>query len=338
MERRRRAERRPSEPGKRYVAPGSVISAPRRIDLTKGSGLELVKFLRAVSNTVLSMKKPITLDFRFTESFSAAGTILFFAEIDRVVSMSSLDKPITLKDPRARRPREVLKQIGIHDVTGDSCDTVPEREDVVYWRATKGADQSGDRLEVLERVAHTVNKKYAERLKLSGAWRGVSEAVANSVEHAYSLPRSDGFQGLPNTRWWMFTQLREGVFTMAVCDLGCGYRQTIVKTLPDQFLNKFKALLNGSTADATAIVAAMEYGRTATQLAERGKGSRDALSVLTKHGNGELMIFSNDGLVRYMCVDGELNEPTVQPALGIDIRGTIVWWKLPLLESEDEHR
>ena len=168
----------------------------------------MVKFLRAMAATVLVNKTPVKLDFRFTESFYPAGTILLFAEVDRVVSMSDLPKPITILDPRLRRPREVLKQIGIHEITGDRCDVVPEREDVVYWKATKGFDQSGQNLAMLEVVAEKVNRAHAQQLELSGAWRGVSEAVANSVEHAYKLPRVDGFAGLPKTRWWMFTQLR----------------------------------------------------------------------------------------------------------------------------------
>ncbi|MDM0018363.1 hypothetical protein [Variovorax saccharolyticus] len=324
-----RAGRRRVPQANRYVAPGELIKAPTRVDVTKGSGREVVKFLRALATTVLVNKMPVRLDFRLTETFYPAGTIMLYAEIDRIATMSELPKPVTIIDPRARRPREVLKQIGLHEITGDKCDVVPEREDVVYWKATKGVDQSGEKLAMLEVVAERVNAAHAQQLELSGAWRGVSEAVANSVEHAYKLPRADGFTGLPDTRWWMFTQLRQGTFTMAVCDLGCGYRATIAQTVPEQFLAEVVARFAGGNRDAIAIRAAMEYGRTGTKKTERGKGSRDALSVVQKHGAGELIIFSNTGWMRYVFRGGEQVDE-FQGDLGIDIRGTIVWWKLPL--------
>lgn len=335
-ERLRRFGRRRVPQANKYVAPGELIKAPGRFDVTKGSGREVVKFLRAVATTVLVNGMAVKLDFRLTETFYPAATVLLYAEIDRIVSMSALPKPVSILDPRARRPREVLKQIGIHEITGDRCDVVPEREDVVYWKATKGVDQSGEKLAMLEVVAHRVNAAHARQLELSGAWRGVSEAVANSVEHAYKLPRSDGFTGLAETRWWMFTQLRQGTFTMAVCDLGCGYRATIAQTLPEKFVAEVLTRFAGGNRDAIAIRAAMEYGRSGTKRTERGKGSRDALSVVQKHGAGELLIFSNTGWMQYVFRDGALTSET-EGELGIDIRGTIIWWKLPLKGVENDH-
>jgi hypothetical protein len=294
-ERARRRSARYVPQANRYVAPGGRLRAPVKIDLVRGSGVEVVKFLRAMAQTVLVSGRPVILDFRFTESLYPAGAILLFAEVDRVVAMSDLPKPVTVVDPRQRRPREVLKQIGIHEITGDRCDIVPEREDVVYWKATKGFDQSGEKLAVLESVAKNVNESHAKQLELSGAWRGVTEAVGNSVEHAYVQPRSDGFRGLPSTRWWMFTQLRENVFTMAVCDLGCGYRATIARTLPEKFIAEAFARVGWRNRDSIAIDTAMEYGRSGTRQSERGKGSRDALSVLQRHGAGDLLILSKAG-------------------------------------------
>lgn len=333
---KRKSHRRVS-PENRYVQPGQVLLAPKRIDITRGSGIELGKFLRAVEATVLKLRVPVCLDFRMTESFYPAGAIRLYAEVDRLVSMSDLPKPITIKDPRLMRPREVLKQIGIHEITGDRCDVIPTREDVVYWKATKGRDQSGSTPgAMLEVVAEKVNREHAKQLELSGAWRGVSEAVANSVDHAYRKPRADGFCGLPETRWWMFTQLRGDVFTMAVCDLGCGYRATINETLPEQFISTIASAFGLGNKDSLAIHAAMEYGRSGTKQTERGKGSRDAMSVIERHGAGELVILSNTGWMKYVYSrrNGWSN---VSDSIGIDIKGTIVWWKLPLGGVEHDH-
>lgn len=321
-------------PEKRYVVPGARIKAPPRFNLVRGDGVMVVKFLRAVAHAVLRRRMRVTLNFHDTESFYPAGTILLYAEINRIIGLSDLQKPVTIRDPFRRRPREVLKQIGIHAVTGDVCNVVPQRDDVVFWKSVQGRDQSGDTIgPILEFVADQVNKEQAQQVELSGIWPGVSEAVINSVEHAYIAPRNDGFDQYDETKWWMFTQIRKRTFSAAVCDLGCGYRMSINHTIPEVFRAKFNQIFLGENLDSQAIKIAMEYGRTSTNLSNRGKGSRDALSVLTKHGIGQLFIMSKTGGVKFNLPSGGKLE-VENYDIGIDIKGTIVWWNLPLKEEQ----
>jgi len=201
-EKQKRKKKQRTAPEDRYISPGEYIRAPHSFNLIRGSGREVCKFLRAVSRSVLENKQQVRLDFRNTEQFHVPGTILLFAELDRIISTSDQVKPITIIDPSRRRPREVLKQIGIHNLTGDSCDIVPEREDVVYWKATKGRTQSGDAFgSVVEVIAERANRDHAAKLEVSGLWRSVSEAIANSIDHAYTKVRHDGFSGLEETKW-----------------------------------------------------------------------------------------------------------------------------------------
>lgn len=292
--------------------------------------MEVVAFLRAVSKAVLDEKRKVKLKFTYTENFHVPGTILLFAELDRIISLSDQQKPITLIEPFRRRPREVMKQIGLFNLTGDRSDVIPERDDVVYWKATKGATQSGELYgSVVEAIAERVNKEHAKQLEVGGLWRSVNEAVANSIDHAYKKPRSDGFQGLDSTKWWMFSQVKDGIFTLAVCDLGCGYLSTIGETIPEQFIANLAVALKGYNRDATAIATAMEYGRSGTHLSHRGKGSRDVLSLLQKHGDGLLVVLSNTGWMRYEYENSELITKQ-SGGIGTNIGGTILWWKLPL--------
>ena len=177
-----------------------------------------------------------------------------------------------------------------------------------------------------------MNREQAQQVELSGIWPGVSEAVINSVEHAYTASRNDGFNQYDATKWWMFTQLRRRTFSAAVCDLGCGYRQSINQTIPEAFRIRFMQLFFGENLDSQAIKIAMEYGRTSTNMSNRGKGSRDALSVLKKHGVGELFIISKTGGVRFNLLPGGKLE-VENYDIGIDIKGTIVLWNLPLKED-----
>lgn len=316
-----------------YVRPGEEINAPTIINLAKSDGVKVAQFLRAVAKTVLEMQKPTRLNFRNTESLHVAGAILLFAELDRIINLSTLPKPITIIEPRQRRPREVLKQIGIYQLTGDKSEVIPSRDDVVFWKTTKGSTQTGDALgSILECVAERANRDHIKQVELSGIWRGVSEAVSNTVDHAYEKPRTDGFAGLEDTKWWMFTQIRNQFFTAAVCDLGCGYRATVNLTIPEVFIAKWKQLLIGKNQDVVAIQTAMEYGRSGTQENHRGKGSRDALSVLNKHGAGSLHVLSNTGWVRFDYANG-VEVRIVSGDIGIDIGGTIIWWNLPLKDE-----
>lgn len=318
----------------KYVEPSNSIKAPKSFDLIRGSGSEVSKFLRAISNAVLNKKIEVELNFKDTEQFYVPATILLYAELDRIITLSDLPKPISIRDPFRRRPREVLKQIGIHNLTGDRSDVIPLRDDVVYWRATKGSTQSGNSYgSLLEVIAERANKEHAKQLELSGVWRSVNEAIANSIDHAYMKPRFDGFDGLDGTKWWMFSQIKDAVFTLAVCDLGCGYRQTINETIPEKFVAAISASLPWANRDAIAIETAMEYGRSGTRQDNRGKGSRDVLSLLQMHGNGELVVLSNTGWVRYVYSDHKEIEKR-NGGLKMDIGGTIVWWKLPLQELD----
>jgi hypothetical protein len=335
--RRRRGRGKPL-PGDRFTRPTEKITAPASFNLIRGGGKEVVKFLRALNDRVLVQKKQVTLDFKATKQFYVPGAILLYAEIDRIVATSGMIKPITVLDPVQRKSREVLKQIGLHQLTGDRSDVVPTREDVVYWKATKGHNQTGDSYGgLVEAVAEKANKDHVKQVALNGLWRSVNEAVANSIEHAYLHPRFDGFSGLQGTRWWMFTQVREGTFTIAVCDLGCGYIRTINETIPERVIANIWAKFPGANRDALAIDTAMEFGRSGTGEMNRGKGSRDALSLLEKHGSGRLVVLSNTGWMRYEFADGKQISKN-SGDMKIVIGGTVIWWNLPLKESGNASR
>ena len=306
----------------------NLFKAPWRFDIGGATGKEVRGFLDSVCESVADGNH-VRLDFRDTKIMYPAATILLYAEIDRLVSTSTLAKPITILSPKSRRVREVLKQIGFYDLTGDTSSTVPARQDVVYWRQAKGKDQSGADLRLIEVVAERVNTEHGSNLILQSLWRGVTEAVANSVEHAYKHPRLDGFQGLAETKWWVFTQVKDGVFFVCVCDLGCGYQATIGETISEKLRAEIASLFRGKNRDAIAIETAMAFGRSSTGEGHRGLGSRDAISVLERHQDGDLVVISNTGTVHYQYVRGFLTKRS-QTGLGFSVNGTILWWRLPL--------
>jgi hypothetical protein len=316
------------------AAPPDHIVAPKRIDINAPWGEQLRLFIDQMIEAVETGKRA-KLDFRRTEMMYPLALILLFAELDRLIAVAKHPRPFTIVHSRSVRIREVMKQIGLYDLTGAKSSTIPTRADVVFWRSAKGSDQSGDRIAMIKDVvAEAVKLEPGAELILASLWRGVSEAISNSVDHAHKVPReADGFAGLPGTKWWLFTQVRNGSFIVLVCDLGCGYRATIGQTVGESFIARMQQAFAGENIDAIAIETAMEFGRSGTKEVNRGKGSRDAISVVEKHRAGQLMICSNTGVIHYNYREGK-RQTSMRRDLGFSINGTIVWWKLPLRAPE----
>lgn len=314
-----------------------MIKSPEVIGVYGLNGILLRRFIRTLHKRVLAGGSKAVLDCSAVRGIYPHGAILLHAELDRVTATSSLAKPVKIIPPRCRRCRQVFKQIGLLGLSGDDIDIVLDREDVIYWKCTQGQDQSGDIPgQLLERVAEKANEMAQSSLILGDIWPGISEAIINTTEHAYSheLPASPPSH--PTAKWWLLTSIKDSVFAAAVCDLGVGYKKTTPQTVPEWFVGQLTRILGTGNLDSQAIRLAMEYGRTRTGEDQRGKGSRDALSILTRHGAGELVIISNSGCVRYEF-DTDMKEPTVEMlSLQTNINATIVWWRLPLTEVLNE--
>jgi hypothetical protein len=314
-------------------APRKAILAPRAFDLTRGSGTHVMAFLQAIEQRVLLEKRRVKLDFRQTKSFYVPGALMLYAALSKIIAQASMSKPVTIVPPRAtlvgNAARQVMRQVGLYDLTHDVVNVRPDREDVIYWKMSKGLTQSGDQLAMLETLAEKIKDIDKLKLQSKDLWRGVTEAVNNTSDHAYEYPRIDGFTGLTDVRWWLLTQLRGKMFTAAVCDLGCGYSKTLKPETLEWFTGLPNKLMGKDNADTRAMQAAMEYGRSRTKLSERGKGSRCALALLEKHGHGELYLLSNSGCLHYECINGVALLKQVTP-LAFDIKGTIIWWNLHL--------
>lgn len=305
------------------------IVAPTHIQIGgKNNAIALIQCIKDTSDYVLKHKQQVALDFTRTETIRAEGMILLYAELDRIIACAKIEKPISTIPPQQQKPHEVLQQVGFYSLVGEHHDVAPCMDDVVHWKKFRGSDQNGENLAELENIG-------IDPEKIKTIWRGVTEAINNSVEHAYAIPRElDGFQG-NHMRWWMFTHITDKEAIFVVCDLGCGYKNTINNTIGIKIANQIKAALRlKANIDSQSIAVAMEYGRTATNKFERGKGSKDALSIISRNKSGRLAIYSNKGYVMYEKKEQDnKNRTTFKPKqkkLDCSINGTIVWWSFPL--------
>ncbi|EYC52874.1 hypothetical protein AZ34_10530 [Hylemonella gracilis str. Niagara R] len=76
--------------------------------------------------------------------------------------------------------------------------------------------------------------------------------------------------------------------------------------------------------DAQMIVAAMKLGRTRTHLSNRGKGLLDLTQLIDLVGDGQMLIYSRQGLVTYTA------GKTTPIYCKQSVEGTLIEWKLPL--------
>jgi len=314
---------------------GNIYWAPKILCVYGPNGHELVNFIEKVKSQVIEKKKTATLNCSKIAHIYPPGAILLYAELNRIVEQSGLPKPLKIIPPQSDKCKQVFKQLEFLKLSQDDATNIDlNRDDVIYWRCTTGSDQSGDGPgNFLERVAGHANEIAKREVLIENIWPGVSEAINNTTEHAYPTP------SLPTSskKWWLLTSVRKNRFAAAVCDLGVGYRETTPQTIPERFVNSFKAKFSeGINKDALAIHLAMEYGRSRTGQKNRGKGSRDAQAVISKHGEGELVIISHAGSVRY---EYKINKNTPKPevtALSTNINATIIWWSLPLTDEGNE--
>ena len=120
------------------------------------------------------------------------------------------------------------------------------------------------------------------------------------------------------------------VFKLVFYDSGVGIPSTLPRKYTLELIRQALSLLPGfSPDDGQMIAAAMELGRTRTDLDNRGKGLLDLAKLIDIVGAGRMRIYSRRGAYLY-AANGhfESNE------LGF-VEGTLIEWELPLNKAID---
>jgi hypothetical protein len=265
----------------------------------------------------------VCIDFSETKQMGVSGTLLFLAEIRRLIKHVKPAPMITCVLPLNQKVGQVLEQIQFFSLLGIKTNFLPQDEDVVNWRFAHGNKVIGEKYEDI--LSH-YDGSIAEPLQVD-LFKGLTEAMANVHHHAYELPRCDGTQVTESREWWMFSQARDQTLSVAFIDLGAG----IPRTLPQKNPRLWKKLLHAfkKPKDSNAIAYALHEGRTRTQKSHRGKGLGQIARVIDEAAEGARMtILSNYGsLTRF-------NRQQRSYEYSDSIQGTFIWWQLPLLFKE----
>lgn len=290
----------------------------------------VLKFFKKLREEALERRAKITLNFIETKTIEAPAMLLFVAELDRINRILQDDFSISIANAVDINTRNVLIQVGVYSLCGHRAPKLKEedfKENVKHWRYATGVRVDESTSEAFENI----EGRLSPALK-KGMWKGVSEALINSVQHAYAAPRNLRGVRLRSARWWMFSELKGGLLTVAVCDLGIGIPRSLPLNWNDNVINRLMATFSRDGPDVRAVKAAMQVGATSTSGEHRGKGLPQIWNAVRTEKNASIMILSNAARLVW---NGDTEEEFAME-YSDSIAGTLVMWTVKTPETFDE--
>jgi hypothetical protein len=273
-------------------------------------------YARAETNTTL------VIDFTQTRRFIATGTLLFYAELTRLIEYGGSRIRLRCTRTANNQADQVLKQIGVFDLCEQNAHIATTRSDVVHWRVARGHVVDNF---LTEPAIADFEGKMAEPL-IDGLFRGLGEAMTNAKHHAYIDVRKDDLNFDPaNEDWWMFSQARNDHLSVVFCDLGVGIPATLPVKRPLIFALLQK--LGLANSDGACIEEAIKDSRTRTRTKGRGYGLGNIVNAVASMPGGIVIVMSNKGF--YRMKDGVANTHNFKDS----ILGTLIYWRIPLRGS-----
>lgn len=314
--------------------PAVELIAPKYFGLLRPESHDpLVNFLRKLVRRTLIEGRVVCIDFRPTAKFFSDGTLLFFAEIQRILKR----RPRSIKclPPKDLIARQVLGHLGVLEQLGHRAETLSDRDDVIHWQVFSGIEADatqgvGDAIDKLPRLT---------RSQLGKLFRSVSEALTNVTQHAYGEPRKDGAGATTDKGWWMFVRQEPDELTVVFCDLGLGVPYTVPRLeehrgwLDRRLGSVLRAVGVHTHKDGETIQVTVEEKRSRFKNEHRGNGFGNMLESISAAavGTGQLVIYSNRGAYSYNLENGA--ERTRALNYSKSIYGTVVVWHIALSQE-----
>lgn len=313
---------------KKLITTNKRISfvAPVSINYYKESEFELMnKFLINLRDCIMKGHR-VFIDFSNTKKISAAAMLSFLAEVDVLTKKSKHGyNAINFSHPKEKKIESILNQVGFYDLLRKNKRETENYDDVTFWKYTSGS--CSEPLLAKEMIIEI--KKELEQKSSKKLYRGFTEAMSNSVEHAYVDDISHSEED-DTAKWWTFAGIHEKRLTVVICDKGVGIPATLPKTQGVSVLKRIFDTLGVSLAnvkDSVYIKASTTLKETRTGAQNRGKGLNDIKSVIDSIGDGFMGIFSDKGRYIYKGKTGNINEVLLDYKTSVN--GTIIEWTIP---------
>nr|VFK52611.1 MAG: hypothetical protein BECKTC1821D_GA0114238_11952 [Candidatus Kentron sp. TC] len=298
-----------------------VIAAPNTFTIEDRKKRKVfLSFINKLKQLRSSHNQRVLLDFTKTEHMIADGTLLFKANLYRLIHRYKIK--IQIKLSRSKKINQALQQTGVLKLLGQKLNLKISHPDVINWRHAQGAGAIGQKTDgILEPFDGAISETLQK-----GLYLGLTEAMTNTRQHAYPTPsRTDNFPGDMETEWWMFSEDKDGRAYVVFCDLGVG----IPKSLPEKQPNLWKRIVEkfGATPnDSQVIKETILHSTSRTGYSHRGKGLQQLTNILSTTKGGNLRLHSNYGC--YASHSGQPNSINYKTT----INGTLICWSLPIKE------
>lgn len=316
-----------------------IIEAPKIVGLHSSKlHYELTSFLRRMRNEVATQKHDrIVIDFRETELLSAAGTILLLAEVDRISQIPSQRTKLTCYYPLNETAEKVMQQVGLLALfkRQERCTITEQDSNVYHWHYFTGSAATGE--DAASMCTSLENKLPTTSLKQ--LFNAVTEAMVNSVHHAYEEPRNDTISNAypDNTkRWWFFGEILDGGLHIVFCDLGIGIPRSLPRNWKEHCLDVLKmSQISSGKHDLNMIKKALELGRTRTSKSNRGLGFHKNIVAAAEKLGGKLLIYSNKAVINIDYTDPK-HHVKVHDYFRRSILGTVILWTIPIEKTQGQ--
>lgn len=267
-------------------------------------------------------KGKVCLDFTETRKIYTQGMLYLYAEVKNLQNLRP-NLRFSCIESRNDKVNHVLHQVGMFALCRHSFTVKKQYRDVVYWRSCHGVEVLAESFDKVIDPDNVLNKIPAS-IDIYG---GCVEATKNAHVHAYIEERKLSPVDNENTAWWIFSQIKDGKVSIAICDLGIGIPRTLPKTDRNFFMKILASI--ASRTDAHLIEGAIDTPSSRTQKGYRGNGLKKIAKIAADDRRASFAIYSGKG---YVGTDsGRRQKCNYSRALP----GTIVAWNLPLGENDD---
>lgn len=327
----------------------TTLTAPAVMSFSRNAheGIAFLKKLRETADGNRKVKvrgrwvRPrVHVDLTKVTEISIPVAVVLAAEFERWSILHQVQlKPAKVKQWH-RRVYGLLSELGLFDLLNiQGHSSAWSLDKVVLLRLKSGRKAEGQKIARLQEELHELGVLF-ERKKY--IFDGLSEAVSNCIDHAYSV-NDPGMPLRVSGRWWATSCYDPETDSLRffVYDQGVGIPRTLTdkeewKPLLERILQAWDSAMDAvglTKGDAEVVKAAFEIGRTRTAQAERGKGLDQMAGVVRNVGSGYMRIISGRGDVK---TDGVGSYET--RLLPDHVGGTLVEWSLPFaaLRSDED--
>lgn len=303
----------------KFTSRGATLIAPKNLNLSADAEevLDFFSVLRRVS----SIGGRLYIDFTKIETLSPLCALLFTSEIDHWRRYGKKKLRVVDSDKWSPRVKDLLSQMGFNEYLKPVNTFYPDYSNKTSLKYLKLRSGTYGDAKIADELAQEIEKMTGLIENSHLLHEGLTEAMINSKKWAYPDSVPD------NKRMWWVTgsynpETKLGI--IMIYDHGIG----IPATLPRSgLIESYKSLLQDwgilAPDDAYWIKAAMNVGRTASNLRNRGKGLRDIQQFVLGGNGGMLRIISGKGEYR-LYHDGR--EETILHRNSLN--GTLIAWEI----------